>query len=60
MFKQKLCVRLCVFVYVCTNVAPFSRNMREKQFFGVLGSSYGVATVNRIDKITGLFCKRDL
>jgi len=26
----------------------------------VISKSYGVATVRRIDKIIGLFCKRDL
>jgi len=45
----RACVRACVFVRACFRVHVFSGS----------GSSctYGVATVSRIDKITGLFCR---
>jgi len=41
--------------YRCTIVHPVTPDSR-----GGRGMSYGVATVSRIDKIIGLFCKRAL
>ena len=49
-----VCVYLCVGIWVLACVCVFGN------CWAVLAERYGVATVSRIDKIIGLFCKRAL
>jgi len=51
------CVRKCAYMHVCVDVSVLSvdRGTCTHQLFVV--SHMGVATVSRIDKIIGLFCR---
>ena len=51
------CVRVCVCVCVCARVCAC---MNFMQVLEILSRPYGVATISRLLKIIGLFCKRAL
>jgi len=55
-----VCICICVCVYVDTEVMVVSVGVCVGGRDGLHNSSYGMALFSRIDKIVGLFCKRDI
>jgi len=50
-------IHICVYMYICFAAVSFREKLQDSSGGG---NEYGVATVSRIDKIIGLFCKRAL
>ena len=52
-------IKICICEYTCMRMYTCIKKARRKPH-GVGYNVYGVASVSRIDKIIGLFCKRAL
>jgi len=51
-----VCVAVCMLQYVCVAVCMLQCVLQQQSY----GRGYGLATISRLLKITGLFCKRAL